>query len=648
MTVVCGRGRSGARSVLRACIFGAFAAIGLFASGCGNNVVTYGIPVITMSVTPGPFKAYLVEIDGVTLTRTDGTQTNLFGTNSITTVEKIDLAKITDTDELWGAPALLTGTYTSATVTVDYTVAQVAMDVGGGTVQNVEVLDTTGVPAGVETYTITFDPAHPLVITQGVLTPLNLNFDLNAGTFVIPNSNPLAIEVRPYLTMDTAPVYTKPMRARGLSVTTDATAGTFTMNSRPFYDDASNPFGAITMQTNAQTPFNVNGENLIGAAGLAAIATLPINTTLAAFGNLTGTSVGTGTASTPVFQVTQVIAGVSLENLGADRVIGTVNSRTATSLNVHGAEIITRPGEIVSDAATTQLIQYFPDITVPISDSTVVVVDGQPNTQATIQSISIGQQVDINGQAGTDVTTGIIDSVDATNPATGGIVRLTSTSAWGTLSQPPLNGQLTMDLTTLGGWEPLDMAFTGTGSAAGADSNPASYLINTAGLDTSAVTTGSVARIDGNVTPFGSAPPDFVATAITPAGSTEQVLIVNFLGGEPNPFSPAASASGLSVNVLSSHLGPSHVVMTGPFSFDLTTTGTNVNIVPTATASFAIGNPAVSSTTELSLFNTFPDFLTKLGTSLTGNTVVMIVAVGQYDQTSNTFSASRIDLVLGT
>jgi hypothetical protein len=647
MTVVGGRGRSGARSALRACVFGAFAAVGLFASGCGNDVVTYGIPVITMSVTPGPFKAYIVEIDGITLTRTDGTQTNLFGTNSVSTVERIDLAKSTDLDELWGAPALLTGTYTSATITIDYTSAQIAVDIGGN-IYNPLIEDPTGVTAGVETYTIKFDPAHPLVITQGELTPINLNFDLNAGTIVVPGSSPLAVEVRPYLSMDTAPVYTKPMRARGLSVTTDPANLTFTMNSRPFYDDASNPFGAITMQTTATTPYNVNGVNLVGAAGLAAIATLPINTTLAAFGTLSGGFVGTGTSTTPVFQVSQVIAGTSFENLAADRVIGTVASRTATTLTLQGAELATRPGEIVSDAATTQIINYFQNFTVDISDSTVVAIDGQPNTNATIQNISIGQQVDLNGQAIPDATTGVFTSIDATNPETGGVVRLTSTPVWGALNQAPANGQLSLTLVSLGQWEPSVFTFTGTGSATGADADPAAYLVdtNTNGINTSALAAGSVVRVDGNVTAYGAAPPDFIATAVTPAGSTEQVLVVDYIaGGAPAPFSPAASASGLTVDLSNPELGPTHEVLTGPYTFDLTTVGANVTIVPTATAQFSIGDPADNTVTGLLFFNSFSGFLTQLSTSLTGNTLEKIVAVGTYDQTSNTFSATRVNIV---
>jgi hypothetical protein len=645
MTVECGRARFGASSVLRAMVFGAFAAIGLFASGCGSSTLTYGTPVITVSVTPGPFKSYLVDLEGITLTRSDGTATNLFGTNSVTTVERIDFAKSVDLNELWGAPAVLTGTYTSATVTVSYSTAQIALEVNGQ-IQSATMVDPAGATAGVQTYTVKFDPAHPLVITQGALTPFNIDFDLSASTIVNTGVSPAQVIVRPYLSMSTNPVYTKGMRARGVIVTTDAAASTFTMNARPFYDDASNPFGAITAQTTAQTVYNVNGTNYTGPAGLAAIATLPINTTLAAFGSLSTATQGTGTSTTPVFNATQVVAGISLENLAADRVIGTVSSRTATSLNVHGAEIVTRPGLISNDVATTQIIEYLPDLTVPIDGSTLVVVDGQPNTAATEQSISIGQQVDINGQAvdtnGNYVyLTGLAVTKILATGAVGGIARLNSTPAWGTLNAAPQSGQLSLNLATLGGFEPSVLTFTGTGSATGGDANPAAYVVNTNGLGTSAVTAGGQARIDGFVTPFGSAPPDFTATAITPAASTEQVLVVDYVnGGASAPF-VTADTNGLVVNMSEANLGPTHVVYTGPFTTDLTNPRTNVTIVPTSTAQFVVGDPADNTSTGLLIFNTYSAFLTQLASS---GPLGKIVAVGQYDG-SHTFTASRIDLV---
>jgi hypothetical protein len=66
--------------------------------------------------------------------------------------------------------------------------------------------------------------------------------------------------------------------------------------------------------------------------------------------------------------------------------------------------------------------------------------------------------------------------------------------------------------------------------------------------------------------------------------------------------------------------------------------------VGTSTGQFSIGNP--SSTTGISVFNTFPSYLTQLGTVINGtNTIQKLVAVGHWDSAGNTFTASRIDIV---
>jgi hypothetical protein len=641
MTFERGGARFGARSALRFLAFGALVAIGLF--GCGSTTLTYGIPVITVSVTPGDpsIKAFIVEFDGITITRTDGTPTNLFGTNSFTNLERVDMLKSVDMNELWGAPAVLEGTYASATITIDFSTAQIPVEVNGQIV-NATVVDPTGVVAGVETYNVIFDPANQPVITQGVLTPININFDISASTIVTGGSTP-TVTVRPYVSISNNPTYSKVVRARGLSVTTDPQNSTFTMNSRPFYDDASNPFGALTVQTTPQTVYNVNGSNFTGAQGLAAIASLPINSTLAAYGTLTTSGNGTGTSTTPVFNATNVVAGVSFENLGADRVIGTVSSISGNTVNVHGAEIITRPGEIVSDAATTQIIEYLPDLPVTLDSSTLVLVDGQPNTNATTQSISIGQTIDLNGQAVFN-SAGLVTGATVTGEV-GGILRLISTPAWGTVNAAAANGQLSLDLVTLGDFSPSLLTFAGTGSATGADSNAAAYLVNTNGIDASGLTTAEQLRVDGFVVPFGTAGPttgDFTAQAITPATSEEQTLTVSYInGGATDAFVTADATNGLVLNMSSANLGPTHVIQNGPFSIDLTNPLVNVTIVPAANAQFAVGDPADNTATGLFVFNTVTGLL---GEMAKVGALGKVVATGTFDG-NHTFTATRIDVV---
>jgi hypothetical protein len=232
------------------------------------------------------------------------------------------------------------------------------------------------------------------------------------------------------------------------------------------------------------------------------------------------------------------------------------------------------------------------------------------------------------------------------------LIRLTPSTGWGILNAPPASG-ISANLLTLGGAQPSALAFTGTGSAAGADADPTAYAIDTTGVDTSAIAASSVFRFDGLVTPFGAAPPDFTATSVTAGSATDQILTVEWTGtGTATPF-VSKDGNGLVVNISGGSLGATHLVQTGPLTItdpsttiDLTSPQVNPIIKPdpTLTSQFAVGNPI--SATGLAMFHDYTSFLTDLGTVLNGtNTIQKLVAVGKYDQTTSTFTAYRIDMV---
>jgi hypothetical protein len=646
MTVLSGRARFGARSVLRAAFLGATAVLGLFASGCGNNTFTNGTPVITVSTTPGPFTAYLVEIDQIMLTRSDNTPVY-----PLLQPQIVDFTKLNDMPEVFGAPAILEGTYISAAITVNYGAtlyqpsAQIYVDSNG---QNAAVtaVDSAGAAAGSVTYTVKFDPAHPLVIKRGVSTPIDFNFDLSAASVINATTSPVQLTVHPFISASTVPNYTKPMRARGVFVTTDTANNNFTMNARSFFDTQGTPVGAITIQTDANTTYNVNGVAYQGTAGLAAIKALQINTIVEAYGTF-----GDLNNLTPNFIATQVYAGIAVENLLTDRITGTVASRSGNVLHIHGAELEARNLNIPIGVGVT----FQNDLTLTVADTTLVTVDGHPEIQnITTQDISVGQQVDIEAVAAVDSTNTIIDDANG-NPtwnATNGLIRLTPTTGWASVGTAPASG-ISANVFTLGGFPPEVLIFTGTGSATGADADPTAYAIDTTGVDTSALTANSLFRFDGFVTPFGAAPPDFTASSVTAGSATDQIMTVEWTtAGTATPF-VTKDANGLVVNIAGGSLGSTHLVQTGPLTIenpltaiDLTSPQVNPIIVAdtTLTNQFTIGNP--TSTTGLAVFHDYTSFLTDLNTVLNGtNTIQKLVAVGKYNQTSNTFTAYRIDMV---
>src|SRR3954469_318258 len=103
MPVPSGRAISCVHSVLRTAFVGVAAILGLF--GCGNDTFTYGTPIITFSVVPGPFTAYIAEVYQISMTRSDG---NIV--YPLISPQIVDFAKLSDMPEVFGAPAVLEGT----------------------------------------------------------------------------------------------------------------------------------------------------------------------------------------------------------------------------------------------------------------------------------------------------------------------------------------------------------------------------------------------------------------------------------------------------------------------------------------------------------------------------------------------------------
>ncbi|MBS0420890.1 MAG: hypothetical protein JSR66_24480 [Proteobacteria bacterium] len=645
MPVSSGRAKSGAHSVLRTAFM--VAAAFLFLNSCGNDRFTYGTPLITFSVNPGPFTAYIAEIDQIVLTRTDNTPVY-----PLLQPQIVDFTKLADTPEVFGAPAIIEGSYISATITVNYgsslyqpSGALLFMNVNGKSTQ-VTPVDTSGkgTAATSVSYTVKFDPNNPLVIKHGVSTPLDFNFDLSASSLVNTTTSPRQVTVRPYMTATTKPNYSKPMRARGVYVTTEVANNNFTINSRSFFDTAGQPVGAIGVQTDGNTVFNINGTIYQGSAGLTALNQLQINSIVEAFGKF-----GDLNNVKPTFIATQVYAGVAVENVLTVRITGTISSRSGTTLHIKGAELET----FNSTTPIGEYVTFQDDLTMTIGPQTVVNVDGHPELKnVTTDYLSVGQQVDMEALAVTDSSGAVVKDA-AGNPTwtvAGGLVRLTPTTGWAVQNSAPASG-ISANLISLGGFDPATLNFTGTNSV------PAAYTVSTTGLNTSTLAANPVFRFDGLVAPFGMAPPDFIADSVATPTATDQVLTVEWSGnGTATPFI-TKDANGLVVNITGGSLGATHTVQTGLLSvpnasttIDLTSPAVNPVIVadPTLTAQFSVGNPAstASPATGIALFNSYSSFLTQLNTVLNGtNTILKLVAVGKYDTATNTFTAHSINMV---
>src|SRR5262249_27378605 len=142
--------------------------------------------------------------------------------------------------------------------------------------------------------------------------------DLTAGT----------VMVSPTLVATVVPSDNKTLRVRGQLASASTTANDFVLNVQPFHDQ-SKTLGQLTVGVTTATTYQVNGTAYVGAAGLAAVAALPADTMVAAFGTLQKDSM--------TFTAASVLAGTSLENPAKDQVSGTVIARSVNTLTLRRA-----------------------------------------------------------------------------------------------------------------------------------------------------------------------------------------------------------------------------------------------------------------------------------------------------------------------
>jgi hypothetical protein len=197
---------------------------------------------------------------------------------------------------------------------------------------------------------------------------------------------------------------------------------------------------------------------------------------------------------------------------------------------------------------------------------------------------------------------------------------------------------------TLGDFAPAVFNFAGTGATM---ANPAAYSVNTGTLDESGlVAAHPLLQVDGIVSPFGAAPPDFDATTIALGSATEQRLVVEWVnGGTIAPFTSASSA-GLVVNLTNANLGTIHEIRTGPATLPLpsglliTTTGADQSNLQ-----LSVGSATLSG--GVSVFGSASAFASALASTFNGtNKIYRLVAVGQLNAAATTFVASRISVAL--
>ena len=692
-------------------------AFAIFAAGCHrpSNISNYGLAWVTVNSEPGSpstiaasgkITSYIVNIDSIVLVRNDGQQFEALGT-----LETVDLTQLGTSTELWGTATIPNGTYVSALITLDYTSALITTEINGtetlcgtaavSTAQPCSVLDSTGATPTTFDVSVTFDPANPLVVTPTYAstsaTLMELDMDLGASGYLKYDGTTPEYIVSPFLTMGTLPSDNKLIRIRGPlintnnTITTGNSTGTYSVYVRPFHDEVDN-LGALSMFSTANTIFTINGTPYTGNAGITALSQLSAGSTMtAAYTTFVPDYNPANQAYAGTFYPVYVIAGSTLEDNYTSGLSGDVVARTGNLLTLRRSTLFINVEEIFDYESADTFVQLGPETLVSADDTTL--------TGLNYNSIWVGQHIEARGRYEIETDGSILLDASVAQETNTGSVRLISTQLYGSLTSTA-TGSLTMSLSDVNGSPVSDYTFTGNGTSAAADPVASAFVVDTGSLALpSDLAAASPVFVNGLVTAFGSAPPDFTATAVNSLASVQvaggtltaagtescglgsQVcrpaslrVMYTPVTGTAAPFASLAT-TGFTLDKTNTAL-VSAVVSIGPETFDLTTLPTNLTLVPTSlplvtpmpTTSatqpspfgpqFSIGNPVNSTLTatstvatasaSLHVYSSFASFVTDGYNALASSTdpVLQLTARGVYDSTTNTFTATELNVVL--
>ncbi|HXB00677.1 MAG TPA: hypothetical protein VNW05_09130 [Steroidobacteraceae bacterium] len=629
-------------------------AFGLAAAGCHNDNQDsgFGVAWTTLTTTDdaGQFTSYLVTIDSVVMV---GALNGEVG--AIEVPETVDFTKLTNLSELWATASLPVDTYSQAIITLDYTSAQISVLVNGAPVK-VNVVDPTGAAVTTVAVTVNLDPQGGLVLQPTFATSnalrLAFNFDMTASNKVNMTTSPPTVTVEPYMSVATTAADSKLIRVRGPLINSSTSLSTYTVVVRPFFDEV-NSLGIDTIFNDANTIYTYGGLTYVGAPGITALSQASAGSTItAAFCTFEPTPTPQAGVIAGIFHSVYVVAGSTLEDFFTEGLEGDVIARSGNTLTIRGGTL---------DANAAEVIQYEDlDSQVLLGPATQVTADGV-STFGTLNSnsIAVGQHITARGlysvnAAGVTVLDSTGSSVDT------GSVRLQSTELFGTLNSTA-SGSLQLNVQNIENYPVSVYNFAGNGVSAAQDPVAANFTVNTGALTLPAAAPGDPLWVDGYVAPFGTAPPAFTAFSVNAEPAVPATLAVVWTGtGTAAPFA-TLTPTGLTIDLTNAAFGSGQLRI-GADTINLTTLSATPNIVPAVAVPaattglplfnprFSVGaaaNPDVATNTPITSFITFAAFVTQLNTTFaTPTPATQFVARGMYDNTSNTFTASSIDVVL--
>ncbi len=582
------------------------AALGLVGCGASGGSSTQAENTeLTISLTDaaGDFNQYTVDVVSLSLHKANGAVVETLP-NSV----RLDFTQYIEVTEFLTTATVPVGTYQKAQITLDYTDADITVEDENGNSLPAEALDEYGRPLEQVTVDVSFNGRSGFTLTPGKPAALTIDFDLEASNEVVISGASATLTVNPVLLASTFIEDEKSQRLRGLLAGVWLDAETFAVNVRPFRV-RHRDFGKITVATDSETVFEIDGVAYAQAEGLEVLAQRTGLTPVV--------TLGTVFYDQRRFLAHQVYAGSSVPWGDKDVLKGSVIARAGNTLSVIGATVELDDGRF----------QFNDAIRVVIGAGTRVTKQGSSGNTHTIDEISIGQRVTVLGHLSDDGTT-----LDASGDD--GLVRMRYSDVSGLVASV---SPLEVDLQHVNRRLVARYDFSGTGITPDNDADPDQYQVDTGLLTLGTLNALEPVRVRGFPTPFGSAPLDFEAKTVIDLSQLPTKMLMGYGAEGSETAVVSLDETGLLLD-LASASGRHHLKQAGVIT-DIAT----LPEVPFIQPGSDRGIFAISRGRSVEVYLDWTDYQAALNAALAdGSKVVFAIAQGQYDAAELLLSARKL------
>ncbi|MSR62637.1 MAG: hypothetical protein EXS08_09365 [Planctomycetes bacterium] len=583
----------------------------------GSSSSGSGSPTLTLSVTDAAsdqLSTFVIGLESVQL---------LSATNpSIELLEQpiaVDFAALSDLSRVLNIASIPADVYTGIEVTLIYDFDRVYVngDTNQATLQ-ATLLDSSGAA---------------LTGTQMIPIDFPVALDVTTGNYVVE----LDLDLNQSVDVDTVgnQVYFEPLllpRVNRTDPKEHAIGGALrsvVLGSDLFRIGLDAPLGApvpvVTVDVGPGTVFQVNGQCLLGLAGLSALDAMPLTSWVQAFGSMD--------ASSTHFVAATVEAGTGSYNGGSDIVEGVIVGRTGGA----GTDaVLTVLGH--SNNSTHTSFQFNLTYTINTSFASTKVVRRGSATQFDVDDVNIGQKVRMFGLL--SLGPNVLDVSTASD-----VIRMEPTWVSGTANGAPTGGQLEIDVARVDLRDVGDFSWSEGGTT---PPNPTNFILDENNLGAGqSITNGTPVVALGFFPAVDDGNEDFVAAVVANRDLLPSALLIRDRANGVTVTTPTTTATAIEFAFTGVAAPLEKAVVDAGFAGETDITGPGITLAPTTLLGLGLYTIRDRTLNTLSLYLTFSAFSQGLEDALNGGaTLFNVGAVGVYDANTDQMPTALVGVVV--